>query len=79
MLKYKGYYVDHVFFHSKEEIDKFIKDKAVWAYKNALTLFMNHPDFAHSTLVDEKAEYLVNHLGFSWEQIDKLDQEWIRE
>lgn len=79
MVKYRGYYIDHVIFDSKKEIDDFLEKKAVWSYKNSLSLFLLHPDFEHARYSDEKARELIDHHGYSWEQIDKLEEEWIRE
>lgn len=35
MTKYKGYYIDHVIFNSKAEIDEYLKQSAINTYKTA--------------------------------------------
>lgn len=33
MAQYKGYYIDHIYFNSKAEIDAYIKQNAVDEYQ----------------------------------------------
>ena len=39
MRQYKGYYIDGIHFKNKEQIDEFIKAKAVESYKTVCRLF----------------------------------------
>lgn len=74
-MTYKGYYIDHVYFNSKQDIDNHIKKKAVESYKTALWLFNKNKDMESSIYADEKAEYLVNNCGMTWEQVEAIEIE----
>lgn len=73
MKNYKGYYIDNVIFHSIEEIDEFVKNQAIEAYKKAVELFAYNSTLENSIYVDSKAEILVNRYGFTWEEIEALE------
>ena len=73
MINYKGYYIDNITFNSKEEIDNFLEEQAVKAYKQAVELFAVHPDMEHSAYADDRAEYLVSQFGYTWEQVEELE------
>lgn len=75
MKNYKGYYIDGVWFHNENEIDKFLEEQAVKAYKTAYKMFLNHMDMAHSVFCDEKAEILVKNFGYTWSQVEALEFE----
>ena len=42
MTQYKGYYIDHIYFRSKAEIDAHIKQKAVEEYQRRIRYFADH-------------------------------------
>jgi hypothetical protein len=73
MKKYKGYYIDHIYFNSKEEIDEFIKSEAVNAYRKSVEYFANHPSMEASSYSSDKADRLVNEFGFSWEEVEAIE------
>lgn len=73
MKSYKGYYIDHVYFNSEEEIDNFLKEQAIRAYKTAIGMFIAHPDMEHSIFADEKAEFLNKQFNMSWEEIEQIE------
>lgn len=73
MKNYKGYYIDNVIFHSIEEIDAFLKNQAIEAYKKAVELFALHATMENSIYADSKAEILVNRHGLTWEDIEALE------
>ena len=73
MKSYKGYYIDHVYFNSQEEIDNFLKEQAVRAYKTAIEMFIAHPDMEHSIFADEKAEFLNKQFNMGWEEIEQIE------
>ena len=75
MKRYNGYYIDNVIFHNEEEIDIFLENQAVDAYKSACKLFLNRSTLANSILCDEKAERLVNQFGYTWEQVEAIELE----
>jgi hypothetical protein len=73
MKQYKGYYIDHIYFNSKEEIDEFVKSQAIDSYCKSVEYFANHPSMEASSLVSDKAERLVNEFGFSWEEVEAIE------
>ena len=78
MTKYRGYYIDGIYFNSKADVDKFVERKAVEAYKQAYKYFLNHPTMEASVYWSEKAEYLVNNFGYTWESVEVLEIEAIK-
>lgn len=75
MRQYKGYYIDHVIFNSKEDIDIFLKNQAVEAFKRACRYFAQTHSLEASMYEDEKAEVLHNSFGFDWETIEQMEIE----
>ena len=73
MTQYKGYYIDHIFFNSKAEIDTHIKQKAVEKFKMLNKFFAERPDMGVAQLCDEQAERLHDIFGFSWEEIEEME------
>lgn len=73
MTQYKGYYIDNIYFHSKAEIDAYIKQKAVEEYQRRIRYFANHSTMEASIFCTEQADLLHNNLGFSYEEIEKLE------
>lgn len=72
-MKYRGYYVDGVIFNSKADIDRFVKEEAIRAYKRSVELFVEKPTFEHSLYSDEKAEYLHTEFGMDWDEIEEIE------
>lgn len=73
MKQYKGYYIDKVIFNNEKEVDAFLEKQAIDAYKTACELFSIHSTIENSLFCNEKAEYLVNNFGYTWEQIEELE------
>lgn len=79
MKQYKGYYIDHIIFNNTEEIDNFLKEQALNSYKLACELFVNNSTMANSIYCDEKAQRLVNEFGYTWEQVEELEIEYMKQ
>ena len=73
MTQYKGYYVDHIYFNSKDEIDAHIKKKAVEEYQRRIRYFADHSTMEASILCTEQADLLHNNFDFSYEEIEALE------
>ena len=73
MTKYKGYYIDQIYFHSKAEIDAHIKQKAVEEYQRRIRYFADHLTVEASIFCTEQADLLHNIFGFSYEEIEELE------
>lgn len=79
MKQYKGYYIDKVIFNNTEEIDNFLKEQALNAYKLACEMFVAHSTMENSSYCDEKAQRLVSEFGYTWEQVEELEIEYIKQ
>lgn len=73
MEKYRGCYIDNVYFHNEKEVDEFLKNKAVESYIMLIQLFTEKPQFEYAAMVEKQAENLVKNFGFDWEQIEELE------
>ena len=73
MTQYKGYYIDHIYFHSKAEIDAHIKQKAVEEYQRLIRYFADHSTMDVSIKCSEAADRLQNIFGFSYEEIEEFE------
>ena len=73
MTQYKGYYIDHILFHSKAEIDDHIKQKAVEEYQRRIRYFANHSTMEACIFCSEQADLLHNNFGFSYEEIEEIE------
>jgi len=75
MKKYKGYYIDHITFNSEAEIDAFVKEQAIKAYKQAVWFFCKESTMEASIYATEKAEYLHKQFGMSWSELEAIEIE----
>lgn len=75
MKNYKGYYIDGVHFTSKEDIDKFLEKQALNAYKTALKIFASRHTMEASIYATEKADYLHDYFGYSWDKLEEIEIE----
>ena len=73
MIQYKGYCIDHVWFHNKAEIDAHIERKAVREYQRRVRYFADHPNMEASIYCGEQADRLHNLFGFSYEEIEEME------
>jgi hypothetical protein len=78
MKKYKGYYIDKVIFNTEADIDNFIKEQAINAYRVAVEMFARHCDIEHSTYCTECAERLVKYHGMTWEEVEMLEIQFMK-
>lgn len=73
MNNYKGYYIDHVMFNNKAEIDEFIKNQSIKSYKQLVKLFCNNPTMARNVACCDQAERLNKQFGMSWADIEDIE------
>jgi hypothetical protein len=73
MKQYKGYYIDHVYFHSEADIDARIKQQAVEKFAQLNRYFARHSTMEACILCSEQADRLHNIFGFSWEEIEAME------
>lgn len=73
MTQYKGYYIDHVIFFSKADIDNFLKRKAIERFQTAVWLFMRYVDMASSIYVDDCARQLNEVYGLGFDEIEQIE------
>lgn len=75
MKKYKGYYIDHVYYHSEAEIDEAIKQREINNYKMRCEIFAMRKTMEASIFADEQAEKLNREYGISWEELEQIEIE----
>lgn len=75
MIKYRGYYIDGFHFHSKEEIDAFIKEQAIDRYKSYCRLFSRCPTMEASIVITAHEDWMHKHCGMSYAEIEDIQIE----
>lgn len=75
MQKYKGYYIDHVYFNSKKDIDEHCKKQAIDHFIKLNRLFANKASMELSIECSESARFLHQEYGLSYEEIEALETE----
>lgn len=73
MKQYKGLYIDHVFFHSEQDIDKHLEQLAIHTLKTLVELFEHNPNHANALALDEQAQRLHDRFGYEWDEIERLE------
>ena len=73
MRQYKGVYIDHVFIHNKQDVEDFLKRRALEAFKNAHELFYYSPTYAMGIECERCAGVLHDKHGMSWDEIEELE------
>ena len=75
MRAYRGYYIDHVIFHSKEDIDLHIKNHAVEQYQMMCRMFAERPTMELSRLMGDQADYMHKAFGMEYSEIEQIEIE----
>lgn len=73
MKQYKGYYIDHIYFHSEADIDAFVKQQAIDRYKQMCRLFVRHSTMELSVIMSEQADRLHNIFGMDYNDIEAIE------
>lgn len=73
MTQYKGYYIDKVIFHSKADIDAFIKKQTIEKYQMLCKMFAKDASMALIAMMRPYEERLHNEFGLSYEEIEQLE------
>ena len=76
MTQYKGYYIDHIIFNSKADIDNFRKEQAINRYKMMCEMFARQDaGMELSILMSEQADLLHNQFGMDYNEIEAIEIE----
>ena len=76
MTQYKGYYIDHIIFNSKADIDTFRKEQAIDRYKMMCRMFARQDaGMELSILMSEQADLLHNQFGMDYNEIEVIEIE----
>lgn len=75
MKQYKGYYIDGVWFHSEEEIDNFLKEKAIKNYSRMARKFVNDPSMELTVMMSDEADRIHKLFGLSYAEIEDIEIE----
>ena len=73
MRKYRGYYIDHVYFNSTKEIDAYLKEQAVRKFLKACKYFYEHPTMEASIYQTEASRSLIKQHGFTPAEVEELE------
>ena len=78
MTKYRGYYIDHVVFNSKKEIDEFCKNELIAGIKEYTKMMFSSRYSASEKLtlsqwVSDREKQLHEEFGRSGEEIEELE------
>ena len=76
MTQYKGYYIEHIIFNSKADIDNFRKEQAINRYKMMCQMFARQDaGMELSILMSEQADLLHNQFGMDYNEIEDIEIE----
>ena len=76
MTQYKGYYIDHIIFNSKADIDNFRKEQAINRYKMMCQMFARQDaGMELAILMSEQADLLHNQFGMDYNEIENIEIE----
>ncbi len=75
MKQYRGYYIDHIYFNSKNEIDAFIRERSIRSYKKSVEMFCREASVELSAIMADKADILVRECGLTWYEIEAIEIE----
>lgn len=73
MTQYRGLYIDGIIFTCKQDIDKSLRETAVYRYRMAAERFAERPTLEFAEYVDQLAEDLVNNHGLDWDEVDEIE------
>ena len=73
MKQYQGSYIDHIHFNSEAEIDDFIKQQEVNLFIRYNKSFASNPTMEASVVCSDQADRLHNIFGFSYEELEEIE------
>jgi len=78
MTKYRGYYIDHVVFNSKKDIDEHIKNELISGVKKLMKMFLSARYSAEekmiiSASITDKERILQKECGLTGAEIEKIE------
>ena len=78
MTKYRGYYIDHVVFNSKKDIDEHIKNELIAGVKKLMKMFLNTRYTAEekmfiSASITAKEQALQKECGLTGAEIEEIE------
>lgn len=72
MKNYRGYYIDGVIFHSKSEIDAFIKEQAINKYKMYCRMFHEDSSMELIAIMSAHEIYMHDVCGMEYGEIEDI-------
>jgi len=81
MTKYRGYYIDHVVFNSKKDIDEHVKNELIAGIKKYIKLMFAPSSSRYSdaeimklsSWISDKEKVLHDEFGMSYDEIENLE------
>ena len=78
-IYYKGYYIGPGAFNNKAEIEQHIKAQSIESYKTFCKCFAMSKTIEGAVILSEKADWMHEHLGMSYEEIEAIEIETFKE
>lgn len=60
-------------FKNYDDMNAWNKAGHIEEYKTLANLFANNPSMEISSMMNDRAQVLVNHFGMTWEEIESLE------
>lgn len=79
MEAYRGYYIDGFYFHSREEIDEFLRQRAVKRLRLLVGFFLRDGSLEASALLSDHETHMVRLHGFTPQEVEDLEIEMLKE
>lgn len=71
-MKYRGIEIDGTVFTGTQDVDAFLKERAIESYRSAVWCFDKEHSYETANRIDECAERLVNQFGMDWDEVEAL-------
>ena len=79
MEAYRGYYIDGFYFHSRAEIDEFLRQRAVKRLRLLVGFFLRDGNMAACAFLSDHETQMVRQHGFTPQEVEDLEIEMMRE
>ena len=71
-MRYRGIEIDGAVFNNQQDVDAFLKERAIESYRSAVWCFDKERSYEAAAYIDECAEKLVSQFGMDWDEVEAL-------
>lgn len=79
MEAYRGYYIDGFYFHSRAEIDEFLRQRAIKRMQMLVGFFARDGSMEASVMLANHETQMVRQHGFTPQEVEDLEIEMLKE